>query len=376
MFSDGGVPLIVTGGLGGDALNLFGGFSNDTFTVTPATGGRVAVDGGGHAANAGSTEQLAVDGADGNDTFNVGGLGGVSGLNGLTLRGAGGDDIFNVTPAEAIGIGVEGGAAADALRVDPACATPTIEAGKITVAGRQPVTHVDVESVDVNSAFWLAASAWTVGESAGPLGIEVRRSGTGTATVQYATVAGTASPGADFTPISGSLTFAPGETAKPLSIPILGDAADEADETFTLTLSGPGAQSVLCDPVTGTATITDDDVLAPGRFRIQGITINRRTGTATLRLLLPSRGNVSAKAVAEVPRSSQAGARRVTVASGRRRNVGPGSARLTIRPNRAGRRLLRARGRLRVRITATLRPASGARATARRNATLRLRRPR
>ena len=318
MFSDGGVPLMVTGGLGSDALDVFGGFGNDTFTATPAAGGRVAVDGGGHAANAGSTEQLAVDGAGGNDTFTVGSLGGVSGLSGLTLRGADGDDSFAVTPAEATGIGVQGGAAADALRVDPGCATPAIESGSITVAGRQPVTHADVENVDVNSAFWLAASAWTAGESAGALGIEVRRSGTGTATVQYATVAGTASPGADFTPISGSLTFAPGETAKPLSIPILGDAADEADETFTLTLSGAGAQSVLCDPVTGTATITDDDGPGAGRFRIQGITINRRNGTATLRLLLPLRGNVSAKAVANVARTSQTSTRRVTVASGRR----------------------------------------------------------
>jgi len=38
---------------------------------------------------------------------------------------------------------------------------------------------------------------------------------------------------------SGSVTFAPGETTKTISIAILGDNLVEADETFLVRLSGP-----------------------------------------------------------------------------------------------------------------------------------------
>ena len=56
-------------------------------------------------------------------------------------------------------------------------------------------------------------------------------------TVDYATSDGTATAGADYTAMSGMLTFAAGETAKTVSVPVLDDAHDEGTETLTLTLS-------------------------------------------------------------------------------------------------------------------------------------------
>ena len=57
--------------------------------------------------------------------------------------------------------------------------------------------------------------------------------------VDYATADGTATAGSDYTAVSGTLTFAPGETAKTVSVAILDDAVDEGKETFKLKLSNP-----------------------------------------------------------------------------------------------------------------------------------------
>ena len=57
--------------------------------------------------------------------------------------------------------------------------------------------------------------------------------------VDYATKDGTAAAGADYTAASGTLTFAPGETAKTVSVALLDDAIDEGKETFVLRLSNP-----------------------------------------------------------------------------------------------------------------------------------------
>src|SRR5688500_16238175 len=51
-------------------------------------------------------------------------------------------------------------------------------------------------------------------------------------TVTYETYGISATPGSDFTQTAGTLTFAGGETSKTISVPVLGDVLDEADETF------------------------------------------------------------------------------------------------------------------------------------------------
>lgn len=76
-------------------------------------------------------------------------------------------------------------------------------------------------------------------------------------TVHYATANGTATAPADFAAASGDVTFAPGETAKPVTVLVNPDTVDEPDETFTVNLSAP-AGAGLVDP-TGVGTIIDDD---------------------------------------------------------------------------------------------------------------------
>ncbi len=61
-------------------------------------------------------------------------------------------------------------------------------------------------------------------------------------TVRYAdTGTGTATPGTDYEEVArGTLTFAPGDTARTIEVAVLGDALDEPDETIVLSLTDPG----------------------------------------------------------------------------------------------------------------------------------------
>jgi large repetitive protein len=76
--------------------------------------------------------------------------------------------------------------------------------------------------------------------------------------VEYSTEDGTATAGMDYTSVAGTLTFAPGETAKTVTVAILDDTLDEDDETFTVTLSGVQGNAVLA-VAEGLGTIRDDD---------------------------------------------------------------------------------------------------------------------
>ncbi|MFO0850406.1 MAG: Calx-beta domain-containing protein [Gemmataceae bacterium] len=76
-------------------------------------------------------------------------------------------------------------------------------------------------------------------------------------TVYFRTVDGTAAAGSDYEAQQGSLTFAPGETTKTVTVWVLGDTAVEADETFSLALYAAPDWTNLLGQATG--TITNDD---------------------------------------------------------------------------------------------------------------------
>jgi Ca2+-binding RTX toxin-like protein len=76
-----------------------------------------------------------------------------------------------------------------------------------------------------------------------------------TITVQYGTANSTALAGSDYTSVTGTLTFNPGVTSQTITIPVLNDSTNEANETFTLTLSSP--TNATLGTSTTTTTITD-----------------------------------------------------------------------------------------------------------------------
>ncbi len=98
----------------------------------------------------------------------------------------------------------------------------------------------------------------TSDENASPMSFSVimTNSSASTQTVEYASSDNTATAGDDYTTTTGTLTFNSGQTSKTVNVPIVDDAVNEADETFTLTLSNA---TVAVTKDTATGTIVDDD---------------------------------------------------------------------------------------------------------------------
>ena len=87
--------------------------------------------------------------------------------------------------------------------------------------------------------------------------VTLNRAASGTVTVDYATADGTAVAGEDYTATSGTLTFAAGERAKTVSVPILDDGHDEGKETFLLRLSNASGAVIADGEAVGTIINAD-----------------------------------------------------------------------------------------------------------------------
>jgi len=104
-------------------------------------------------------------------------------------------------------------------------------------------------------------------------------------TVSYATAGGTATSGADFTATSGTLTIAAGALTGTITVPVVGDLLNEANETFTVTLSGASG-ATIADAV-GVGTIVNDDPVPT--LSIDNVSVtegNAGTTTATFTVSL------------------------------------------------------------------------------------------
>ncbi len=78
-----------------------------------------------------------------------------------------------------------------------------------------------------------------------------------TITVSYQTSNVSAIAGSDYTATSGTLTFAPGETQKIITVAVIGDTQYEPNETFTVNLSNP--TNVSLNSTAAIGTISNDD---------------------------------------------------------------------------------------------------------------------
>ena len=89
--------------------------------------------------------------------------------------------------------------------------------------------------------------------------VTLDRASPDTVTVDYRTSPGTATAGTDYTAASGTVTFAPGDTAKTISVPIVDDDVEDGGETFSVTLSNPTNATLGNHTATGTIHNNDDD---------------------------------------------------------------------------------------------------------------------
>lgn len=97
-------------------------------------------------------------------------------------------------------------------------------------------------------------------------------------TVNYATANGTATAGSDYTGLSGTVSFAPGETVKTIAIAVTGDTMFEANETFAVNLSGASANARL-QTASATGTIVNDDQQVVRTLAISSVSATESSGT-------------------------------------------------------------------------------------------------
>jgi Calx-beta domain-containing protein len=128
--------------------------------------------------------------------------------------------------------------AAAALFLVLAAASAAADAPSLTV---NDATVTEGDSGAKNAVFTVALSA----SSADPV------------TVDYATVDGSAKAPDDYAAANGTLTFAPGELSKQVTVAVAGDTLDEPHETYSLELANP----VGATPADGrgAGTILDND---------------------------------------------------------------------------------------------------------------------
>lgn len=100
-------------------------------------------------------------------------------------------------------------------------------------------------------------------------------------TVKYATANGTAASGSDYTSSSGSLSFAPGESSKTITVNLLNNFTNEQDETFLLGLSSP-TNAILGSDNSATTTITDTLAATTTTVLANGIENLKLGGTADI----------------------------------------------------------------------------------------------
>jgi hypothetical protein len=76
-------------------------------------------------------------------------------------------------------------------------------------------------------------------------------------TVNFTTANSTATAASDYQAATGELIFAPGETTKTITVPVIGDRLAEPKQTYLVNLSNPTNASIADGQ--GVGTITDDE---------------------------------------------------------------------------------------------------------------------
>ena len=110
-------------------------------------------------------------------------------------------------------------------------------------------------TISINDVIAPEGNSGTVGRT---LTVRLSEASSQTVTVNYFTFpGGGAQEGVDYTGVSGTLTFVPGDTQEPITVPVHGDTVDETDEVVFVNLTN-ATNATIADGQ-GTLTIDDDD---------------------------------------------------------------------------------------------------------------------
>ena len=128
---------------------------------------------------------------------------------------------------------------------------------------RRPLSIESLETRILPAAVLVVSDAWVVEGNTGVKQAAVTVSLTvphgNSVTVDYRSMGGTATEGADYTAVSGKLTFTKDQMSKTIFVPVKGDHSAEIDEQFSIVLSN--AKGAKIQDGTGLVTIDDDEPL-------------------------------------------------------------------------------------------------------------------
>ena len=149
-----------------------------------------------------------------------------------------------------------------------------------------------------------------VNEAAGTITYTISLSAASVApvSVNFATANGSALASSDYAANSGTVTFAPGETTKTVTVAIVNDTVFEGNENFTVSLSAPTnatlgngtVNTVIHDDGTGLGGTNDDRLtvisvsnptVSEGSNLVFTVTLSGTSTTATLVSVTPSSGS-------------------------------------------------------------------------------------
>jgi Calx-beta domain/PQQ-like domain len=131
--------------------------------------------------------------------------------------------------------------------------TMALLAGTGTAQAQNLLTIDDARLVETSGGPWMAGIL-----------VKLPSAPTAPVSVNYTTIAGSATPGSDYTTTSGVLTFSTSESTKVINLQILGDTTPEwsptlkQDEVFFIELSNPSANATI-QKGRSTITLLDDD---------------------------------------------------------------------------------------------------------------------
>lgn len=157
--------------------------------------------------------------------------------------------------------------------------------------GTGTINNDDAEpSISINN---VSVTEGNSGTTTAAFTVSLSHASSQTITVNFATAAGTATAGVDYVSTSGTVTFNPGQTTRPINVTVNGDTTLEPNETFTVNLSAPVSSTIADNQ--GAGTINDDD--SQPTISISDLSINEGNSGTTNAAFTVSLSNASSQTI-------------------------------------------------------------------------------
>lgn len=130
-----------------------------------------------------------------------------------------------------------------------------------TLTSPSNATLTIIDTVSAPGQIYFSATNFVANEGGGSASLTVLRTNgaSGSVSVTFNTVPGTAQPGLNYVTSSGTLTFGNGDTVKSITVPLVDNNVVQGPVSLSVILSAPTGGATLTAPTNTTLTIMDND---------------------------------------------------------------------------------------------------------------------